>query len=859
MSSSRGQAPAMNEHEGDDWSSSAEGRRGGEESAATNEDIELATGGPSQQQDKQQHKQNQKRLLTSDSRGGPLHHINEHPVPEAGFGSFFTNIAELTKDVLDMDEASSRTDAEMLNTEGFVVSLFQNKTKKGMNDRHSMEMKMVEMKRLGARQHEKKRTERTWGERVMEGAEEEDEWKAGLHNSKSAKRDATRPMSSSRSSSQRIRAECVGGNDTNSFYARKQGVFVLSPLGTFMRRWDFLIIGALLWTAVVTPAEVAFARPSLNALFVLNRIIDLFFITDLFINFFLAIPEAKTGHIIYDRRYIAITYLRSWFLIDFLSVIPSDLITILVEDAYPNANVGNLTVLRALRLFRLAKLLRILRTMRLFKRLEMRYTIDYSMLALSKFAIVTVIFAHWMACAFGFVHDLGASAGHDTWMMNTYFGDFTVDDTCYDPVDPLSCVPGFDKYIAALYWSSMTITTIGYGDIAPKTNEERIFVIVAMLAGAFQYGYVVGAVGNVISTKNSRTSGLKNSLTDLNELFADLPTTPQEMRVKLREFFKYKHGETKLDLEKTTALMSEMSPRLRAELVVLRNVWMRDVEFFHDFPESLVLALSLKMKQQTYPPKELILEKGDYMDNFLMIRRGVLVANGRIITAGQVYGQDYILEPGRSPQFLQTITFSEVYSLSYQDLEEEVKHYPDVQVMLKKKRLRALMRREMVAYSQAYNALMLYGTKADVYKWYDERPQFYLDKLKTINGEDGGFLINPDSEEAQKRMRAVLLIQSCYRSKKTREKFKNASARASVTPVLSSTLRLHNPDLYSSHAIDILHHRTLASLRILHHKMDSLLSSSVPTRTLSNDEVKEKAMEELGKQKGEFWATPLPK
>ena len=160
--------------------------------------------------------------------------------------------------------------------------------------------------------------------------------------------------------------------------------------------------------------------------------------------------------IIYDRKYIAIAYLRSWFIIDFLSVIPTDLITILVEDAYPNANIQNLTVLRALRLFRLAKLLRILRTMRLFKRLEMRYTIDYSMLALSKFAIVTVIFAHWMACAFGFVHDLGATAGQDTWMMNTYFGDFNVDDSCYDPNDPLSCVPGFDKYLSLIHISEPT-------------------------------------------------------------------------------------------------------------------------------------------------------------------------------------------------------------------------------------------------------------------------------------------------------------------------------------------------------------------------------------------------------------------
>ena len=166
-----------------------------------------------------------------------------------------------------------------------------------------------------------------------------------------------------------------------------------------------------------------------------------------------------------------------------------------------------------------------------------------------------------------------ATAGQDTWMMNTYFGDFNVDDSCYDPNDRLSCVPGFDKYIAALYWSSMTITTIGYGDIAPKTNEERIFVIVAMLAGAFQYGYVVGAVGNVISTKNSRTSGLKNSLTDLNDLFADLPMTARDRKGETEENSSSTNtADTTLDLEKTTALMSEMSPRLRAELVILRKI-----------------------------------------------------------------------------------------------------------------------------------------------------------------------------------------------------------------------------------------------------------------------------------------------
>lgn len=45
-----------------------------------------------------------------------------------------------------------------------------------------------------------------------------------------------------------------------------------------------------------------------------------------------------------------------------------------------------------------------------------------------------------------------------------------------------------ETYIAALYFATYTLTTIGYGDMIPETAAQRVFVTVLMLSGAFLYG-----------------------------------------------------------------------------------------------------------------------------------------------------------------------------------------------------------------------------------------------------------------------------------------------------------------------------------------------------------------------------------
>ena len=46
----------------------------------------------------------------------------------------------------------------------------------------------------------------------------------------------------------------------------------------FFMRWDLYVLLLLLFTALVTPVEVAFLTTALNPLFFINRVVDLSFL-----------------------------------------------------------------------------------------------------------------------------------------------------------------------------------------------------------------------------------------------------------------------------------------------------------------------------------------------------------------------------------------------------------------------------------------------------------------------------------------------------------------------------------------------------------------------------------------------------
>ena len=102
----------------------------------------------------------------------------------------------------------------------------------------------------------------------------------------------------------------------------------------WMPIWDFVMIMALLYAATLTPYEVTFIMegPCITPLWIVNRFVDCLFMADIFICFNLIEYDSARGIWLYSRRKIAWRYLKSWFVIDLVSILPFDTIGCVMDS-----------------------------------------------------------------------------------------------------------------------------------------------------------------------------------------------------------------------------------------------------------------------------------------------------------------------------------------------------------------------------------------------------------------------------------------------------------------------------------------------------------------------------------------------
>ena len=111
----------------------------------------------------------------------------------------------------------------------------------------------------------------------------------------------------------RLSSELSGRRNVEDFegvesIARRMRIIL--PTSTFRARWDWWIILLVVYNAVSIPLEIGFEYATHPAQFAVDVVVDLFFISDIIINFRTAYHK-DDGELQLDTRAIALSYARS--------------------------------------------------------------------------------------------------------------------------------------------------------------------------------------------------------------------------------------------------------------------------------------------------------------------------------------------------------------------------------------------------------------------------------------------------------------------------------------------------------------------------------------------------------------------
>lgn len=358
------------------------------------------------------------------------------------------------------------------------------------------------------------------------------------------------------------------------------------------------------------------------------------------------------NNIEYHPLSVARHYLRTWFMLDLISGIPFtglDLIVSLSSGGNEKAaDVPLLKLVKSLRLLRFLKLIRLLKIEEMTSNLVMdRDTIDRiedffqegstrSGVILLSLAMQLGFICHIAACIWTYIGRRGAINGDHTWFAYEESGPYSEKDTTGG--DNVSSI-----YLAAFYYSLTTMTSVGYGDIIPRSDSERTYAICLEFIGGFVFAMIIASLTSVVTSSDMNQRKVSEQLDSVSS-FVQNRQFPQVLGRRIRRHFRqfYSH-KSAIDERK---IFGEMSSALRRDVSsYIVSVRMSDVKLFQSMNPKLWPRLFPLLNPTHFELGEHVCTQGEESSEMFIILDGSLSGQTLIDTqmiAGREAAKDSV-------------------------------------------------------------------------------------------------------------------------------------------------------------------------------------------------------------------------
>uniref|UniRef100_A0A671QGQ3 Cyclic nucleotide gated channel subunit alpha 2a n=1 Tax=Sinocyclocheilus anshuiensis TaxID=1608454 RepID=A0A671QGQ3_9TELE len=437
-------------------------------------------------------------------------------------------------------------------------------------------------------------------------------------------------------------------------------VFILATADDLYYRWLFVIATAVLYNWCFVVARACFddlQTRNFILWLVLDYLSDVIYILDTCVR--LRTGFLEQGLLVKDLTNLRESYFHTMqFKLDLLSILPTDLAYIAIGIHVPE--------------LRFNRLMRFSRLFELFDRTETPTSYP-NIFRICNLVLYILVIIHWNACIY-FAISKSLGFGSDQWVYPNIS-------------DPESGTLTRGN-VYCLYWSTLTLTTIGEVP-APVRDEEYLFVVFDFLVGVVIFATIVGNVGAMISNMNATRAEFQAHI-DAIKHYMQFRKVSKELEARVIKLFDYLWTNKKAIDEQD--VLKNLPNKLRAEIAINVHLdTLKKVRIFQDCEAGLLVELVLKLRPQVFSPGDYICRKGDIGKEMYIIKEGRLavVADDGVtqfahLTASSCFGEISILNikgskmGNRRTANIRNIGYSDLFCLSKDDdLMEAVMEYPD--------------------------------------------------------------------------------------------------------------------------------------------------------------------------------------
>ncbi|XP_073695562.1 cyclic nucleotide-gated cation channel alpha-3-like [Garra rufa] len=465
--------------------------------------------------------------------------------------------------------------------------------------------------------------------------------------------------------------------DPNESRELEDELSVHSPKQQNVRAWNAFISITCLATGIIALYEMFFNSTVPGIIFT-RYSLDLVFILSIISRFY--IGYETHGVVITDPRKVRKKYLRTWFLLDVLSVLPLETITI----AFPQ-----------LRFMRYAYANRCLRLFRLFGILSMfSKEPDTNKINLTVFKVFSIMALCIQASACLWFHQVceAVYAGHERYCPKTenwlqLLPEFSINTTE---------VTDMEFYATSLYWSTITLCSIGYGDIHATNLEEATIASFVMVLGLLSFGISMSNLSSVISNMVAQRGRFYHRVEAILHYMRQMGLTEEIQEWVHQHYHNLWFHQRGRDI---AGLMDDLPFVLLSDVEsCCYKTVIESAKLFRKTEDGFKRALVLKLKTCTYSPGQVLVNTGEIRQNMYYIKQGLVQVLGNNpeteiakLEPGSLFGEVHLLYEIPRNVTMCALTECEIVILERKNLLLLFADYPDAAVEIAraaKKRLK---------------------------------------------------------------------------------------------------------------------------------------------------------------------------